>query len=132
MRHARLAVAITLLLLVPLASARTVSVSYVGTGAGANTELATCAADVGGACFAVLAGETRMSVLIQDDTGLRVGALWRAFDAQGAVIGLSNGFFCGSTSDPLPAGTVRVAVDIVATGSCLWVGTTGTITATFT
>lgn len=85
-------------------------------------------------CFAVRAGETRVSVDIVDDNGLNVPFnLLAAAPGAGSVI---VGTFCASMDGffvSLPPGTTsaRVNFDVQAAATCASAGTTGTMTVTF-
>lgn len=92
------------------------------------------ATGVGGTCFDVLRGETQVSISADDATGTPISLTYAFSDAAGDVVG---GYqqVCGGTVTAIPAGaqrlTVYVDTALAATGPCIDVGTTGTLSATF-
>lgn len=67
--------------------------------------------NVGGACFVLQGGETRVALEVIDDLGDHVGAFYRFRDASDVTI--IQAPFCGATSTPVPPGsaTLYVLVD---------------------
>ncbi|MFA5860874.1 MAG: hypothetical protein WDA16_04185 [Candidatus Thermoplasmatota archaeon] len=90
---------------------------------------------IGGTCFAVQAGESRVALQITDASGLPTAGNMQVTDASGATI-LST-IFCATTEADLPAGATHVHVALYDTAlgipacSLNAGGTTGTITAWF-